>query len=239
MGTFNASLRTIGDRRGIPAVITVAERQLRIEAGDQEIGEWHLDEVVLEPSGESVYRLEVDGDRILIDFEDATSFRDLLASTSRMRGRAKVRPKRRRVEAPVQEPRPAKAPKEPKAKKEPKPKKEPKARDGSANDSGFLARVDGSLTTAEHRWGSLLPRWVFSRAMALGTAILLLTAIVLPGIVSVILLVAGLLLVLFGAVVYTDNMLASRWLPGRMTPMHVLLFGVTVLMLDVLLGVIA
>lgn len=231
MGTFNASLRTIGDRRGLPAVVTVAERQIRIHAGDQEIGEWHLDEITLEATGESVYRLEVDGDRILIDFEDATSFRELLASTSRMRNRVKLRGQRPKAAAPVEERR---APKPPKAPKEPKVRQPKEAR-----ESGFLARVDGVLTAAERRWGSLFPSWMFTRAMVLGLIVVLAASFVVPGLVSVILLVAGLLMVLFGAVVYTDPMLASRWLPGRMTPMHVLLFGVTTLMLGVLIGVIA
>jgi len=84
-----------------------------------------------------------------------------------------------------------------------------------------------------------MPSWVFSRVMVLALLILLVATIVFPGLVSLVLLVTGLLMVLFGAVVYTDNMLASRVLPGRMTPMHVLLFGVTILMLGVLVGVIA
>jgi hypothetical protein len=45
--------------------------------------------------------------------------------------------------------------------------------------------------------------------------------------------------VIVGAIVYTDSVLASKWLPGRMTPIHVLIFGVAILMFGVLLGVIA
>jgi hypothetical protein len=46
-------------------------------------------------------------------------------------------------------------------------------------------------------------------------------------------------MVLFGAIVYSDPMLASRWLPGRTTAQHGLLFGVAILMMGVLLGVFA
>ena len=53
------------------------------------------------------------------------------------------------------------------------------------------------------------------------------------------LLATGAILIMGGAVIYTDPMLASRWLPGRMSPVHVLLFGVVVLLLGVVLGVIA
>jgi hypothetical protein len=69
--------------------------------------------------------------------------------------------------------------------------------------------------------------------------IALILMIVLPGLVSAFMLIAGALIVVFGAVAYSDPMLASRWLPGRTTPPHVLLFGVVILMLGVLLGVIA
>ena len=238
MGTFNASLRTIGDRRGLPAVVTLAERQISIHVGDEELGSWTLDDVELEETGNTAYRLEVDGDRVLIDFEDAAGFRELLASSSRMRNRPKVRGVKVKASkaAEVKEkrsPKPERAVKE-KTRRQPKPAKEE-----AGEPDGFGARVDRVLTAAERRWGSLLPAWVFTRVTLLALLILLAATIVVPGVVSLALLVAGLLTVLFGAVVYTDNMLASKVLPGRMTPMHVLLFGVTALMLGVLLGVIA
>ncbi len=244
MGRFHASLRTIGDRRGLPAVVTVADSQIKIEAGEQELGSWALDEVALEETEGSVYRLEVEGDRILIDFEDVVGFREMLASTSRMRSRTKVRGVRVKPAktAPVKEakaPKPSKAPKAPRATKEKAPRQAKKAAKESAGEPGGLgARVDKVLAHAEHRWGSLMPSWVFSRVMVLVLLILMVATVVVPGLVSLVLLIAGLLLVLFGAVVYTDTMLASRFLPGRMTPMHVLLFGVTVLMLGVLIGVV-
>ena len=92
---------------------------------------------------------------------------------------------------------------------------------------------------ANKRFGPYLPEWMFTRAMfaiAFGALILL---IVLPGLVSTFLLIAGALLIVFGAITYSDPMLASRWLPGRTTPTHALLFGVAVLMMGVLLGVLA
>ncbi len=103
----------------------------------------------------------------------------------------------------------------------------------------LLRPVDKGLEAAEKRWGALLPDWVFTRIMVgvvIGT--LLFTAF-LPGLVSTFLLISGVLMVIFGAVVYTDTMVASKWLPGRMSPMHVLLFGVTILMLGIFLGVLA
>lgn len=241
MGKFNASLRTLGDSRGVPATVTVVEERISIEAGDQEIGSWNIDEVVLEPTGESVYRLEVDGDRILIDFEDAGTFRDLLDSRSRMRSRIKLRGNRPKKPT---EPKPAKAKSGPEPKtKEPKtkPKRSVAVTEASAPVSSkkTAGRLDAVLTAAEERWGGLLPSWVFTRGTLTVLLIMVAAAFFVPNIVSLVLLIAGLLTVMFGAVVYTDTMLATRWLPGRMTPMHVLLFGVLVVLLGVLLGVIA
>ena len=99
--------------------------------------------------------------------------------------------------------------------------------------------VDGVLVKAEKRFGPYLPDWVFTRIVFAGLIASLVLVIVLPGLFSILLLVGGLLLVLFGAVVYTDPMLASRLLPGRTAPQHALLFGVLTLMVGVLLGVIA
>jgi len=241
MGKFNASLRTLGDSRGLPATVTVVEERISIEAGDQEIGSWNIDEVVLEPTGESVYRLEVDGDRILIDFEDAGTFRDLLDSRSRMRSRIKLRGNRPKKPT---EPKPAKAKSGPGPKtKEPKtkPKRSVAVTEAPAPVSSkkTAGRLDAVLTAAEERWGGLLPSWVFTRGTLTVLLIMVAAAFFVPNIVSLVLLIAGLLTVMFGAVVYTDTMLATRWLPGRMTPMHVLLFGVLVVLLGVLLGVIA
>lgn len=241
MGKFNASLRTLGDSRGVPATVTVVEERISIEAGDQEIGSWNIDEVVLEPTGESVYRLEVDGDRILIDFEDAGTFRDLLDSRSRMRSRIKLRGNRPKKPT---EPKPAKAKSGPEPKtKEPKtkPKRSVAVTEAPAPVSSkkTAGRLDAVLTAAEERWGGLLPSWVFTRGTLTVLLIMVAAAFFVPNIVSLVLLIAGLLTVMLGAVVYTDTMLATRWLPGRMTPMHVLLFGVLVVLLGVLLGVIA
>jgi hypothetical protein len=103
----------------------------------------------------------------------------------------------------------------------------------------LMERVDTLLAAAEKRWGSLMPTWFFTRLMAFVVVGAFLLMLIFPGAVSAFLLAAGTLMVIFGGVVYTDGMLASRWLPGRMTPIHVLIFGVAILMFGVLLGVIA
>ena len=118
-------------------------------------------------------------------------------------------------------------------------KKPPRTRVKVPSAGNLMKSVDSGIEAAENRFGGLLPEWVFTRIM-FGVVIgALLIMAILPGIVSTFLLITGLLTVLVGAVVWTDTVLASKWLPGRTTPMHVLLFGVVILILGVILGVLA
>lgn len=253
MGKFNASLRTLGERRGLPATVTIEDDHIAIAAGDQEIGQWALDEVRLEATAGSTYRMEAEGDHILIEFEDVSGFRETL--DSRLRRRPKVRTARRSgrkpkspvadvadvADTPTRPPAPKRRRSEPEkpattvvADEKPAETAPPKEK-----SSRVLAMADRLLTRAERRWGSLLPSWVFTRATLLALVILLLTTVFLPGLVSTVVLVLGLVGVLFGAVAYTDMVVASKWLPGRMTPMHVLIGGVGLVILGVLLGMMA
>lgn len=249
MGTFSASLRAIGDVKSLPAIVELADGILSIHAGDTEIGSWPLSEINLEetPTG---YRLAAEGEQILLELKDLTSFATELNSTGKKRlsfGRKKSERRTGHTEVAGQ-PRPAHpeptqvdeklaAPGVPLAAKVvEKPKKAEKKSGWTAKG---LALVDGTMARANKRLGPYLPEWMFTRAMfaiAFGSLILMLAV---PGLVSVFLLIAGGVMVLFGAIVYSDTMLASRWLPGRSTPQHALLFGVAILMMGVLLGVIA
>ena len=196
MSSFSASLKTLGDRRGLAATIFIENDRLSIEAGDESIGDWALEEIRLEPTSTG-YRMAAEGEQLLIEMADAEAFASELNQKSQSA----------RITLPTKD--------------------------------TLLKPVDKGLDAAEKRWGALLPDWVFTRIMVgviIGTV--LFTAF-LPGLVSSFLLISGILMVMFGAVVYTDTMLASKWLPGRMSPMHVLLFGVVILMLGVFLGVLA
>ncbi|MCZ6504618.1 MAG: hypothetical protein O6834_01370, partial [Actinobacteria bacterium] len=190
-----ASLKTLGDREGLPAVIHLSEGRLSIQAGNESIGEWGLDEIQLEPTPTG-YRMAAEGEQIILEFTDKDAFQAELSSKCK--------------------------------------------REWSLPDTGkLLSPVDKGIAFAEKRWGALLPEWAFTRVM-FGVVIgALALTIIFPGLVSAFLLIAGLLMVMLGAVVFTDPMLASKWLPGAMAPVHVLIFGVVILILGVLLGVIA
>jgi hypothetical protein len=195
MGSFVASLKTIGDTKGLPAVVHLAEGRLSINAGDETIGEWALEDIRLEPM-ETGYRMAAEGEQIILEMTDADGFESELQKNGK-----------RTFALPAA--------------------------------GTLLAPVDKSIALAENKLGALLPEWAFNRVMVAVVVGALLFMIIFPGLVSALLLVAGLLTVMFGAVVYTDPMLASKWLPGRMTPLHVLITGLVVLIFGVLLGVIA
>ncbi|MBW3666836.1 MAG: hypothetical protein KY394_04495 [Actinobacteria bacterium] len=250
MGTFSASLKTLGDQRGLPATVNLEEDTLSITAGDQPIGSWSLDEIKLEPTANG-YRMAAEGEQILIEIPEREAFAEELSqriAKGRLRLRRKEKVKAPKAKAKVDtQVEPPRAPvtyntpvmaagSEAKApgsgvklqSKQPKQKK-----------TGTMEKIDAAISAAQRRWGSLLPDWVFTRIMlgvVLGAFLLML---LFPGAVSAFLLAAAVLMVIFGAIVYTDSMLASKWLPGRMTPVHVLIFGVAILMFGVLLGVIA
>jgi hypothetical protein len=189
-------LKTLGDRQGLPATVVLENNRLSIEAGEESIGDWSLDEIRLEqtPTG---YRMAAEGEQLLIEMPDAAAFQSELAKTDRG------------------------------------------MRFSLPNTEKLLKPVDKGLEAAEERWGALLPKWAFTRIMVAVIIGAALVTVFLPGLVSTFLLVSGVLMIMFGAVVYTDSMLASKWLPGRMSPMHVLLFGVVILMLGIFLGVLA
>jgi len=195
MGSFAASLKTLGDSQGLPAVIHLSEGRLSIDAGEESIGEWALDEIRLEPTPTG-YRMAAEGEQIILEVGDVDAFETELSDSGK--------------------------------------------RNRSMPEMGkLLAPVDRGIAFTEKKWGALLPQWVFTRIMFGVVIAALLLVIIFPGLVSGLLLIAGLLIVMFGAVLYTDPMLASKWLPGRMSPVHVLLFGVAILLVGILLGIIA
>jgi hypothetical protein len=254
MGTFTASLKTLGDQRGLPATVNLVDDTLSIIAGNQPIGSWSLEEITLEPTAGG-YRMGAEGEQILIEMPEKEAFaHELSQRTARGRvrfGRKEKTPtKVRRSEAraviaperphtPPSYDVPASPPPRPAVSLGPSRVEPARPKEPRPTRESIMSRVDAALSAAERRWGSLLPNWLFTRLMLFVVIGAFLLMLAFPGAVSAFLLAAGMLMVIVGAVVYTDSMLASKWLPGRMTPTHVLLFGVAVLMFGVLLGVIA
>jgi hypothetical protein len=227
MGTYNASLRAMGDTKPVPATLLLEDGQLAINSGDVEIGTWSLSDISLEPIPTG-YRMAAEGEQIIIEIKELDAFRDALANgrfkrrSARLRGASERSKSGKAVETTATTTTTTEKP----------------ARTQGFTQKG-LALIDGTLDKANKKWGSYLPDWMFTRAMFIIVFGALLIMLVFPGAVSLFLLLSGAVLIIFGAIAYSDTMLASRWLPGRTTPSHVLLFGVAILMMGVLLGVIA
>ncbi len=249
METFSASLRTVGDVNSLAATIELSDGRLRIAAGDTEIGSWPLTEVHLEeiPAG---YRMAVEGELLLLEFKDVSSFSTELAKSRKKKRLGIPRKKETSQKSAKTKDQPVAAPRDPVVVAPPTPTIEGPGRVATEVQTSpqpakpgagtrILDAIDGLLIRAKKRFGPYLPDWVFSRGM-LGIAVALLALLVVfPGFASMVLLVVGGLGILFGAVVYSDPVLASRWLPGRATPQQALLTGLTVFLVGIVLGMIA
>jgi hypothetical protein len=221
MGPFSASLRVAGDTSALPAQLLVEDGRLRIESGDQAIGEWPLADIDLNRT-EVGYRMRAEGEQLFLSVQDIAGFDEAVNLKTKRRRRANATAKANGTK--VANPEKART-------KKAKKTKEPK----QAGDPGFLDRW---LIAAEKRFGALLPDWVFTRLVIYLLVVGLVVTIFFPGIISGLMLIGGLLTVVFGSVLYTDGRMATKVLPGRMTPAHVLIAGVGILVVGVLVGVI-
>lgn len=240
MGTYSASLRAVGDTTTLPATVYLEDGQLSIAAGSHEIGSWSLADIQLEPLPNG-YRLAAEGDQIIIELKELDAFREAL-SNGRFKRRLKLRGKENKTSRPARQPAKTDVVK-PAIRTRPgtpaqEPRSQPTKKSRSSSDEGLLTRgldlLDHGIRQGQKRFGPYLPEWMFSRAMVF----ILLTVFVVMLIFPVLFLITGGLIIAFGAVAYSDPMIASRWLPGRTQPPQVLIIGVGLLLLGVLVGVI-
>ncbi len=256
MSGFNAALKVTGNTEPLQARLEVENGRLIISAADQSIGDWNLKDLDIGRTPEG-FRFEVEGEELLLEVADPLAFEEAIATnnqkaaknrTGRFKGKTrksakqtstkdKTRPESRSTR---QTSTPAKSSPDSRAAKQTATQTE-STPDGRAKrtSAAFLTALDKGLDRAEKSWGSLLPEWVFTRGTAGFFAAGLLLMLLLPGIFSTILLIGGFLLLVLGAVVYTDSTLAARILPGRATAAHVLIVGVGILVFGFLLALLA
>lgn len=228
MGTFSASLKTPGDRTGLAATLRVEQGRLRIDAGDTPIGEWSREEIDLEPVAGG-FRLSVEGEQILVETDQAEALQAELTPKKEKKKPARRAEKSRRRKEP-------KPPKARATRDKPDRKDAPKPKERS---NPVATVLDAMIVFGEKKLGAVLPSWVFTRVVALALLIAVALTVVLPGIMSVVILVAGILAVLLGAMAYADTVVASKWLPGRTRPDHMLIAGVVVLLVGILIRFLA
>ena len=256
MSGFTAALKVKGDTEPLQARLEVENGRLIISAANQSIGDWNLEDLDIGRTPEG-FRFEVEGEELLLEVSDPLAFEEAIGTndrkaaknrTGRFKGKSrkstkqtstkdKTRPDGRSTR---QTSTPAKSRSDGQATKQTTTQTE-STTDGRAKraSAAFLTALDKGLDRAEKSWGSLLPEWVFTRGTAGFFAAGILVMLILPGIFSTVLLIGGFLLLVLGAVVYTDSTLAARILPGRATAAHVLIVGVGILVFGFVLALLA
>lgn len=256
MSGFTAALKVNGDTEPLEARLEVENGRLIISAANQSIGDWNLEDLDIGRTPEG-FRFEVEGEELLLEVSDPLAFEEAIGTndrkaaknrTGRFKGKNrkstkqtstkdKTRPDGRSTR---QTSTPAKSRPAGQATKQTTTQTE-STTDGRAKraSAAFLTALDKGLDRAEKSWGSLLPEWVFTRGTAGFFAAGILVMLILPGIFSTVLLIGGFLLLVLGAVVYTDSTLAARILPGRATAAHVLIVGVGILVFGFVLALLA
>jgi hypothetical protein len=218
MGQFQGSLRLPGDSQPLPATVQLGDGRLQISSGDHTIGDWSIDTVDIAQVPEGI-RVKAEGEVLLLDIPDREAFSQAAAFYS-------PRPKRL-ARARRSKPQPVELPSRPApAKVKPaKPKGE--------------SRIDQLLAKGKERWGQRVPDWVFSRWGLAAAAALLALCVVFAELVSNLLLIVGVVVLLIGGVTMLDNVIATRVLHHKVTPIQVVIGGGTVFVVGILVGFVA
>jgi hypothetical protein len=219
MGQFQGSLRLPGDSRPLPATVQLRDGRIQISSGDHSIGDWSIDTVDIAQVPEGI-RVKAEGEVLLLDIPDREAFSQAAAFYSpkpKRLARARRSPKSKPAELPSR-PAPTKV-------KATKPK----------GDS----RIDQLLAQAKDRWGQKAPDWVFGRWGLAAAVGLLALCVVFAELVSNLLLIVGVVVLLIGGVTMLDNVIATRVLHHKVTPIQVVIGGGTVFVVGMLIGVAA
>lgn len=230
MAGFNASLKLGGDPQPLPADLTVDQGRLVIKSSDQLIGDWGLKDLAFQRVANG-FRMDVEGEQLILEMSDGAAFEEAIGFNRKGRGRAAKPSRREKTKTQKDTARTGTATAVAESATSPTPA--PK----TSFVEGVLRKLDAVLERAEKRYGSLLPHWVFSRGTVYVLLATLVVGLVFPTVVSTMLLLLGFAVVVFGAVLYTDNGLAVRILPGRATATHVLIGGVGLLVFGFALAV--
>ena len=234
MGGFDAALKVGADTEPLRTRLEVEGGRLIIRAADQKIGDWAISDLDLQRVSGG-YRVGVEGEELILDVPDILGFQEAISV---------VQPtKRRRAKhtSPSSSHTPNRSLHQPrrKVRAEPSPEaKESKPADEHTIIAKSLGAVDSALEKAKASAGSDWPGWLFTRWTVFGFLLIVILTLVMPGLFSTLFLVGGLASVVLGAVLYTDDAMARRWLPGRLTALHVLIGGTGLAVLGVLVAVV-
>ncbi|MGH3667485.1 MAG: hypothetical protein ACRDU7_04295 [Acidimicrobiia bacterium] len=229
MGQFQGSLRLPGDSRPLPATFHLTEGRLQVASGDHIIGDWSVDTIDISHVPEGV-RVKAEGEVLLIEIADRDAFTQAAAALAHKPKRLS-RPKRA-AKTPATPAPVSPQPVAPKAIEVKTPKvKTPKVRGES--------KVGTYLTTAQERFGSKLPNWVFGRWGIAAAVALIALCVIFAELVSNLLLIAGVIVLLVGGVSMLDSVIARRLLHHKLTPIQVVIGGGGIFVVGLIVGIAA
>ena len=232
MGQFQGSLRLPGDSRPLPATFHLTEGRLQVASGDHIIGDWSVDTIDISHVPEGV-RVKAEGEVLLIEIADRDAFTQAAAALAHKPKRLS-RPKRAAktpaTPAPVS-PQPV-APKAIEV-------KTPKVKTPKAPKVRGESKVGTYLTTAQERFGSKLPNWVFGRWGIAAAVALIALCVIFAELVSNLLLIAGVVVLLVGGVTMLDTVIARRLLHHKITPIQVVIGGGGIFVVGLIVGIAA
>ncbi|MGH8943826.1 MAG: hypothetical protein ACRDWF_13485 [Acidimicrobiia bacterium] len=229
MGQFQGSLRLPGDSRPLPATFHLTEGRLQVASGDHIIGDWSVDTIDISHVPEGV-RVKAEGEVLLIEIADRDAFTQAAAALAHKPKRLS-RPKRA-AKTPATPAPVSPQPVAPKAIEVKTPKvKTPKVRGES--------KVGTYLTTAQERFGSKLPNWVFGRWGIAAAVALIALCVIFAELVSNLLLIAGVVVLLVGGVTMLDSVIARRLLHHKLTPIQVVIGGGGIFVVGLIVGIAA
>ena len=219
MGQFQASLRMPGDSRALAAVVLLHEGRLQVAAGDHVIGDWAIDTIEISQIPEGI-RVAAEGEVLLLDISDRATFEQEAAAHNAAPGRriktAKVRKTRTT-----------------------KPEKTGTAtavKMRAPKQARTHSKLDLYLGRARDRFGSSMPKWVFSR-IGLGAALgLVVFTVIFAELVSNLVLIAGVVVLLVGGVTMLDSVIARRVLQHKVSPIQVVIGGGSMFVVGLLIG---
>ena len=219
MGQFQASLRMPGDSRALAAVVLLHEGRLQVASGEHVIGDWAIDTIEISQIPEGI-RVAAEGEVLLLDISDRATFEQEAAAQNTVPGRRLKTVKVPKTRAPKNEKTGTAT-----AVKVRAPKK-----------ARTQSRLDLYLERARDRFGSNMPKWVFSR-IGLGAALgLVVLTVIFAELVSNLLLIAGVVALLVGGVTMLDSVIARRVLQHKVTPIQVVIGGGTLFVVGLLIG---
>lgn len=209
MPVFFGELQEPGDDQRLPAVVTIDQSMIRLTSGQIELGEWKLAQVVFDTYDDRV-DLTAEGERLMLYLAEHDRFVALTAPYQRSAGerrRSSMHPAFRKEE------------------------EGPTLTEELRED---VSREVSSVVDEARDLAGLVkpgpPLWI-------GLGVLLLLIVFLPGLVTSVSLLVGILALLAGGAGYAETRVATR-IPEPLNPIRLLVIGAALVALAIVVAIV-